>query len=87
MDILEAGKAVFIRTVTHHYTGRVVSVGPVWIVLSEAAWIADDGRWTNALTKGELNEVEPYPEGEVLIAIGSVVDICAWSHALPRTVK
>lgn len=80
------GEAVFVRTVTHHYTGRLVAVDDVFLRLEEAAWIADDGRFTQALADGMLSEVEPYP-GACLVAIGSVVDLCEWGHDLPRTQK
>lgn len=80
------GKAVFVRTVTYHYTGTLVEADDTFLRLADAAWIADDGRFTQALQDGTLNEVEPYP-GECLVAIGSVVDLCEWTHDLPRTQK
>ena len=86
MDIFK-GKNVFIRTVTYHYTGRVVSVSKSTIVLEEAAWIGDSGRWSAALATGVLDEVEPYPAGPVCISRGAVVDVSVWGHPLPRTVK
>lgn len=80
------GVSVFIRTVSYHYTGRVAAVYPGEIVLTDAAWVADSGRWSVALTTGLLTEVEPYP-GEVIISRGSIVDVSRWLHPLPRTVK
>ena len=29
----------------------------------DVAWIADDGRFNEAIAKGTLGEVEPYPDG------------------------
>jgi hypothetical protein len=81
------GKAVFIRTVTHHHTGRLVEVADSELVLEDAAWIADDGRFSGALASGKLNEVEPFPGGRVVIGRGAVIDCCAWEHALPRELK
>jgi hypothetical protein len=81
------GKAVFVRTVTHHYTGRVESITDRWLVLTECAWIADDGRFSVALATGELSEVEPFPDGAVWIGVGAVLDLSEWQHALPRSVK
>lgn len=52
-----------------------------------ASWIPDTGRFSEGLTSGMLKEVEPYPDGEVLINIGAVIDISEWSHDLPRSVK
>lgn len=74
---------VFIRTVTHYYTGRVVSVGATFVRLADAAWIADTGRFATALETGALGEVEPFPSG-VAVALGSIVDVAPWSHELPR---
>jgi len=102
MDITTlVGKKVFVRTVTHYYTGRLADVvpgvihlpedtgstsGPWFLHLEEAAWIADTGRFSEALKDGSLNEVEPYP-GDCYVNAGAVVDVCEWLHDLPRTVK
>ena len=83
---LKVGASVFVRTVTFHYTGKVVQLTDQEIVLDDAAWIADSGRWSAALATGSLNEVEPYP-GIVSIARTAVVDVTSWAHPLPRTVK
>ena len=80
------GGNVFVRTVTHHYTGRLVAADESFLQLEDAAWIADDGRFADALTSGALSEVEPYP-GECLVARGAVLDVCVWNHDLPRTQK
>lgn len=81
------GEAVYIRTVTMHYTGRLVRVTAGELVLTDAAWIASSGRWAVALAEGTLDEVEPYPAGEVVVSRGSVLDVCRWNHPLPRTTK
>jgi hypothetical protein len=80
------GDAVFVRTVTYHYTGRISAIYPGEIVLAEAAWIADSGRFHVALATGALSEVEPYP-GSVIIGRGAIVDVSAWAHPLPRVAK
>ena len=80
------GETVIIRTVTMHLTGRVVGCSPSWFVLDEAAWIADSGRWADALANGTLNEVEPMGDG-VRVARGAIVDITPWRHPLPITQK
>lgn len=80
------GKNVFVRTVTHHYTGKLVAAGDGFLTLDDAAWIADDGRFADALAKGNLNEIEPYP-GRCLVGIGAVLDLSEWLHDLPRTQK
>ena len=58
----KVGDCVFIRTVTLYYVGRVVGFSDTEILLEEASWIADTGRFMQALTTGSLSEVEPYPE-------------------------
>ncbi len=40
-----------------------------------------------ALKTGVLDEVEPYPEGLVVVGRGAIVDACVWPHALPREMK
>ena len=85
------GKNVFVRTVTHHFTGRLASHDAHFLELEEAAWeeaawIADDGRFTQALANGSLDEVEPYP-GTCLVATGALIDVSEWLHALPRDQK
>ena len=80
------GMAVFIRTVTYHYTGRIVRVTPLAVTLEKASWIADSGRFSEAMNSGEFSEVEPYPN-EVTIMIGSIVDYTKWPHPLPLKVK
>jgi hypothetical protein len=71
----EIGKNYFIRTITHHYTGKLVQVHAGELVLESAAWIADDGRFTQALEKEEFAEVELFPKDRlVVIGRGSILD-------------
>lgn len=83
---LRVGASVFVRCVTHYYTGRIVALTSTEIVLTDAAWIADTGRFGEALKTGQLNEIEPYADA-VSIGRGSVVDVTLWRHALPRSAK
>ena len=85
--LLCKGMKVFIRTVTHYYTGSIKEITPLWIILENAAWIADTARFATALKTGQLNEVEPYPDGPVYVAIGGVIDVCEWKYELPREQK
>ena len=80
------GKAYIVQTVTHYYTGRCTAFVDHGIELSDAAWIADTGRWSEALTKGTLNEIEPMPSA-VFIGIGAVVSATEWMFELPRVKK
>ena len=81
------GKNYLIRTITMTLTGRVVSVGPQEIVLTDAAWIADTGRYANAVASGDFSEVEPYPDGqEVVVGRAAVIDATI-IPSLPRKQK
>lgn len=84
---LRVGNNVFVRTVTHYYTGRVLDFDTRTLLLEGAAWVAETDRWADTLRTGKLREVEPFPEGVVYVAMGAVVDICDWSHPLPRGQK
>lgn len=80
------GKKYFIRTVTYHVTGKVKKISGGFLVLEDAAWIADSGRFNEAINKGELNEVEPV-DVQVMLNINSITDAYEWTHKLPREVK
>jgi hypothetical protein len=80
------GKNYFIRTVTHHHTGRLVEVTAQELVLEGAAWIADSGRFQQALEKCEFSEVEMFPKGRVIVGRGAVVDAVEIS-TLPTSQK
>ncbi len=79
---LKVGDAVFVRCAVFHYTGRVKSIANGAVELVEAAWIADSGRWHDALMTGKLLEVEPEPHG-ISIPLQSICDWRPWQHELP----
>jgi hypothetical protein len=70
----QIGKPYLIRTVTMIQTGRLIRVTPQELVLEDAAWIADTGRFSEALKSMSFGEVEPFPDGEVIVGRGSIVD-------------
>jgi hypothetical protein len=72
----EIGKPYLIRTVSMIDTGRIVEVTAQEIVLEDAAWIADTGRFSDALKSCNFGEVEPFPDGRVIINRSSVIDAC-----------
>ena len=76
------GEKFFFRTVTYHMTGRVKKVVGSILELENAAWIADSGRFMNAIKEGKLNEVEPV--GRAFLNIQTVVDFFPWKHKLPE---
>ena len=84
-DILEinklddlVGRAFFFRTVTYHLVGMVKSrlKGTSFLSLSNASWIADSGRFMNAIKAGKLAEVEPV--GEAFINLDTL--FCSYLH-------
>lgn len=82
------GKVVFIRTVTYHMIGEVLEFTDEEVALGKAAWVADDGRFHEAMATGKFNEVEPYPDdARVVVNRGSVIDWVAVPFAAPRSVK
>ena len=80
------GANYLIRTVTMIDTGRLVAVTPQELVLEDAAWIADSGRFSEAVKAAKFNEVEPFPDGRVIIGRGCVIDAVEIKE-LPRSLK
>ncbi len=70
----EIGQIYLIRTVTMIDTGVLVAVTDQEIVLEDAAWIADTGRFSDALKSLQFKEVEPFPYGRVIIGRGGIID-------------
>jgi len=85
------GKNYLIRTVTHIDVGRLKSVTEHEIFLDNASWIADTGRFMDALKDGlekqDNSEIEPFPKGEVIIGRGSIIDAVEYKHKLPDKQK
>ena len=79
------GQNLLIRTVTYHCVGKVKKVLGNLIELSGASWIADSGRFMNAIKDGILDEVEPV--GQMWVNSQSIVDIFPWKHSLPTKQK
>lgn len=68
------GQTIVIRTVTMIQVGTLVNVYEQELVLENAAWIADTGRWADFL-KGKMpDEVEPFLDGEVFVGRGALID-------------
>ena len=86
----EIGKAYFIRTVTMTLVGKLEKVFDNELILSEASWVADSGRFNECLKygleKSTSSEVEPFCD-EVIIGRNSIIDCTTWSHKLPKEVK
>jgi hypothetical protein len=82
----EIGEKYFIRTVTYFATGKVKRITGNFLELEDAAWVADTGRFNEAISKGVLDEVEPV-EVPMYVNISSITDAFLWKHKLPREAK
>jgi hypothetical protein len=85
----EVGKFYFIRTVTMHLVGKLIAVYDKELVLQDCAWVADNGRF-HKFVNGELDnncEIEPFPDGKVLVGRGSLLDCTIWKGKPLRSVK
>ena len=82
------GKKYLIRTVTMILLGKLENITNQEFVLSEACWVADTGRFNEALSGGpeKLKEIEMLP-GSVIVGRGSLIDACEWNHNLPKVSK
>ena len=85
-EIFQEGKKYFIRCVTHHCVGELIEQDKKFLVLKNASWIADTGRFHNCLKDGIFDEIEPYVEN-VIVAKGAIVDATLWKHNLPKEQK
>ena len=78
-------KSFLFRTVTYHLVGKVKKIFGNFLELENASWVADSGRFMNAIKEGKLDEVEPV--GTAFINLQSVTDFFYWKHALPKDQK
>jgi hypothetical protein len=80
---------MLIETVTKYYVGLVEAVMPQEIVLRDACWVADTGRYHVLLASGgDSNaEFEPCPDGVCIIGRGSIVSAQPYRHGLIRVVR
>ena len=82
----EIGLPYLIRTVTMTISGRLIEVYPTELVFEDAAWIADTGRFSESFSSG-FDEVEPFPDGRVIVGRGALVDMAPLAADLPRGAK
>ena|SRR5215475_5406552 len=76
------GKNYFIRTVTMHILGHLTEITNTELLITNASWVADSGRFHDALKAGVLDEVEPFIN-PVIVNRQSIIDATEWHHALP----
>jgi hypothetical protein len=82
----EIGKAYVIRTVTMINVGILTAVTDNELVLTDAAWIADTGRYSEFLAGSSANEIEPYAN-DCIVGRGGIIDATEWAGTLPLKVK
>ena len=81
-SVWEIGKKYFIRTVTMHLTGELIKVTRQELVLKDAAWIADSGRFNEAIRDpSKCSEVEPFSR-PAIVGRGSIVDATEIPHII-----
>ena len=79
------GKKFYFRTVTYHQIGEVKKIVGRFALLKDASWIADSGRFMQAIKDGTLDEVEPV--GEAFVNLDTVIDFFPWKHKCPTEQK
>ena len=67
------GEKFYFRTVTYHLTGRVKKVIGSILELENAAWIADSGRFMNAIKEGKLS-----PRRQCQLRIKKWIGVMRW---------
>jgi hypothetical protein len=84
--MFNVGENIFLRKITMIITGHVVAVHDTYVELDHAAWVADTGRYTQAVATGKFHEVEVYPADLIIkVPLSDLVDgfVAPWS--LPTT--
>lgn len=76
------GENWFIRTLTYHQVGKVVAIQGDFLILDSGSWVADSGRFAEALVGGTLSELEFV--GKIIVNLGNIVDAFPWNHELPK---
>lgn len=72
-----------IRTLTMIQTGKLEAVYQQELVFSNAAWIADTGRWTQfCQNANNASEVEPFAN-PVIVQRSNIIDVTEISEFLP----
>lgn len=77
----KVGEKYFIRTATFFHLGRLKEISNKWLILEDACWVADTGRFYDFLKDGKCNEYESFQD-DVFIPLDSVIDITKWKHEL-----
>ena len=79
------GKKLFIRTVTFHFVGEVTKVFGSFLQMKNTVWVADSGRFMQAIKEGSLKEYEEI--GDWFVNLETVSDFGEWKHSIPKGQK
>ena len=86
----EIGKNYLIRTVTMIQVGKLLSVFDKELVLDDAAWVPNTGRFNEALKDGiessDSSEIELF-KSKIIVGRGALIDCCVYNHELPTKNK
>jgi len=70
----EIGKIYLVMTVTHYFAGILEDVNHHEVTLKDATWVADTGRFSDALLdQSVVKELELLPDGFAIIGRGSII--------------
>lgn len=80
------GGNYLIRTVTMTLAGKIVKVFSNEIELTDASWVADTGRFAEAINTSKFEDVEKPQKDKVIVGRNAIVD--AWQiDSLPTETK
>ena len=79
----QPGDNVMVQTVTFFWVGQVQSVVNGYLILDNASWVADTGRFDECLDKGTLAEKCVIKKHSPRISLASVVAVLPWTAKLP----
>jgi hypothetical protein len=83
----QIGQCYLIQLVTTYWSGRVIAGDDKWLLLEDAAWVAETGRYTQALASGSFSEVEIVPSGVAKIIARHAICDATPIATLPREQK
>jgi len=86
------GRCFLFRTASYHILGRVKRVADVcgtnfFELETGSSWVADSGRFSEAMNNGSLCEVEVIKKPNHLVNPAACSDILEWHHELPTETK
>ena len=82
----EIGKAYLFCGVTRYFVGRVTRITGPFVELAEASWVANTGRFSEAVSRFTLDEVERVPDGWI-VNTAALNDAGPWNGDLPKVTQ